>query len=735
MTASLPRPFNKPFIANLAIVLVLLCISLVVPTKPSAQTGPIPDTNASSRKLSKLFNIKDLIKSPDLFTAKLSPKGSYFLTAGYVDGDLVISSYHIAQQTLLTIDSARQGEVVYLHRIYWLDDNSIFLSTYSKDKAFQKFDTWIIDIDQQSNTFNRRRVTSRGFIIDPMPSAENKVMFGAYKGKYRKKLEIYETHTDALIRDNFRNALEFENTLDDATNYQTDNDHAIRFTSTFDEEDLIRTLWYLDDDDKWQKYFEFDPTLFSFSPVGFIRENTLVVLTNVDSDLVSLFEFDVKKRTVGNLLFAHKKNDLTAAEIDYDNSTIKSVSYVTSGETQTEYLNALEKRQDTALKNIFADAQYVSISETLDASKKILFSFSSNNSGEYFYFDANNMSIFNIGRRFIIHEDFEFQKTQEFTIRDPNNTHDIEAFLTLPNKDVSHNVLIVMPHGGPIGIKDTKRFDHEVQFLSNRGYGVLQINFRGSEGYGKAFKDSGRGQFGQIIEQDISTVVNAVMTNATNSANIEFPNFDQVCAMGASYGGYSSVMLAIKHPELYKCIVARFGVYDLPLVFNDRNTKLKDHTIKMWQRVLGTDADALLENSPVYMASQINAPILITAGKLDTRASFEHSNRLKLALEKVNKAPEYLFYTDSQHGHVNQASARHELVYIDDFIRRSLDLPLPPQKYAPWRIANEYRMIAKGLSANNLVDINEEASEEYLTRAKALKAQYDKAKKQRENSD
>ncbi|MDU0353667.1 prolyl oligopeptidase family serine peptidase [Paraglaciecola aquimarina] len=184
-----------------------------------------------------------------------------------------------------------------------------------------------------------------------------------------------------------------------------------------------------------------------------------------------------------------------------------------------------------------------------------------------------------------------------------------------------------MPHGGPIGPRDINSFNSQVQFLTNRGYSVLQVNYRGSRGFGRAFKNSGRGQWGRKIEQDISTAVEQV-TKQTS--------FKHTCAIGASYGGYSSVMLAILHPKQYDCVVARFGVFDLPLIFNDRNTKKSDYLQKVWSKVVGEYTPKLKDYSPVYFADLLKAPILITAGRLDTRASFEHSNRLKYVLEKTS---------------------------------------------------------------------------------------------------
>ncbi|MCJ8269499.1 MAG: prolyl oligopeptidase family serine peptidase, partial [Psychrosphaera sp.] len=208
----------------------------------------------------------------------------------------------------------------------------------------------------------------------------------------------------------------------------------------------------------------------------------------------------------------------------------------------------------------------------------------------------------------------------------------------------------------------------DIQYLTSRGYSVLQVNFRGSSGFGKDFTNSGRGQFGRAIEQDIGFAVAHVKK--------QYP-YKQMCSIGISYGGYSAMMLAMKNPAEYQCVIAMYGVYDLPHLFNASraNKKIKERNLKGLEKVIGKNNESLKAVSPFYIANTLQTPLLMIAGKNDWVAWFEQSNRMKHRLEQLNKEMETIFYNGVSHGHHNWFGDRHQYAYIDEFIRKKLKLP------------------------------------------------------------
>lgn len=648
-----------------------------------------------SSQANSLISVKELISYSNISNVQINPKGSLFTMYGYSDDNLKIVLGDIENKNIIDVFSSKKNENIYAHNLKWLDNNSFYYETYNQKNTNKKHHAWIVNISNTNEqlTLKKSRVNAYGFIIDALKDVDNTLIYGAYVGK-KHKLKLYKTNINSLLKNNFKNQIQLTSKLKEAKWYGTDSEHNIRFSSIYDEEEHIVSHWYLDKDDEWQKYYEYNPSNLDFKPIGFLANGQLAVITNIESDLAALYEFDVKNKTLGKLLYSHQQYDLTNAEYNPKDLTIKSITYKNAGEEHTEYFNTNDENLYQLVKDAFDDQQIIEVSQNSNNTMKILFVFSSNTPGKYYYFNSITKKALFLGAKKEFSENYLFPKMKNITIKS-NEGHQIEAYLTQASKDTTNNVLLVMPHGGPIGVRDDKRFDSEVQYLVSRGYSVLQVNFRGSEGYGKKYKNSGRGQFGQRIEQDISTIVSYVNKNF---------NYEQFCSIGASYGGYSAVMLAMKHPDLYKCVVARFGVFDLPLIFNDRNTKLKPSLIELWENVVGKNDGSLKTFSPVYFAEKLTSPILITAGKKDTRASFEHSNRMRMALEQQQVDVEHVYYPRSAHGHNWLINAQHELAYIDNFIRRKLKLGAPKGDNSKNILIEEYKLLAWGFKKSHIAE-------------------------------
>ena len=203
--------------------------------------------------------------------------------------------------------------------------------------------------------------------------------------------------------------------------------------------------------------------------------------------------------------------------------------------------------------------------------------------------------------------------------------------------------LIVMPHGGPIGIYDTEYFDAITQLLNHHNYAVLRVNYRGSSGFNADFKNAGKKQWGQLMLEDIYQATLAV----TKRNDI---NRDEICSFGMSYGGYAALMLTIKHPNLYQCAASWAGVTDINLYLNSIRFGLKQQ--KWLKEFIGdseTDYQRFKEQSPVFLANEITTPILIAHGRKDKMVDIEHAYRLKLMMDKYKKP--YQWFIDDKATH------------------------------------------------------------------------------------
>ena len=212
---------------------------------------------------------------------------------------------------------------------------------------------------------------------------------------------------------------------------------------------------------------------------------------------------------------------------------------------------------------------------------------------------------------------------------------EIEAYLTLPEARGTKLPLVVFPHGGPIGVRDSRYFDPDVQFLAAQGYAVLQVNFRGSEGFGTAFREAASGQYGAAIEDDIDAALKAVLA--------DFPlDGQRMCMLGASYGGYSSLVSAIRWPGRFRCAVSISGLSDLPLFFTASDSARRAEVRMEMEKKIGnpnTDLPRMQRDSPLYRYRELALPVMLVHGTEDARVDYEHARRMVRLLNLAGRPP------------------------------------------------------------------------------------------------
>jgi dipeptidyl aminopeptidase/acylaminoacyl peptidase len=211
---------------------------------------------------------------------------------------------------------------------------------------------------------------------------------------------------------------------------------------------------------------------------------------------------------------------------------------------------------------------------------------------------------------------------------------DIPAYLTLPPGAEPHGLpLVVLPHGGPES-RDYPTFDWWAQFLASRGYAVLKPQFRGSTGFGEAFRKAGYRQWGGLMQDDVSDGVAAMI-----SRGIADPK--RVCIVGASYGGYAALAGAAFTPSLYKCAVSINGVSNLPEMLG--YLLRREGPVSYWREHVGDSFDpALVAKSPGHAAQGITAAILLMHATNDTVVPFRQSEGMARALKFENKPAELI---------------------------------------------------------------------------------------------
>ncbi|SDD10327.1 alpha/beta hydrolase family protein [Aquimonas voraii] len=281
-------------------------------------------------------------------------------------------------------------------------------------------------------------------------------------------------------------------------------------------------------------------------------------------------------------------------------------------------------------------------SATEDGRKAILYVYSDRNPGEYFLFDRQTKHARHIGSRgrALVPEQMGETRLVQIQARDGLL---LDALLTLPPGAEPRDLpLVVHPHGGPFDIQDQWGFDPRVQLLATRGLAVLQVNFRGSGGYGRTFVEAGYKQWGRSMQDDLTDATRWVIEQGIADAR-------RICLFGASYGGYASLMGVAKEPDLYACAVGDVGVYDL-----ESWARRVDFQKLRWGKNYLQDAvgsEGLREVSPVHLASHIKVPVFLAAGENDRRAPVQQTEMMEAALKRAGVPVQTLYFRGEGHGY------------------------------------------------------------------------------------
>jgi dipeptidyl aminopeptidase/acylaminoacyl peptidase len=239
----------------------------------------------------------------------------------------------------------------------------------------------------------------------------------------------------------------------------------------------------------------------------------------------------------------------------------------------------------------------------------------------------------------------------------------IPAYLTRPlGRGEKGLPLVVMPHGGPF-MRDKGEYDPWVQFLANRGYVVLQPNFRGSTGYGRAYVDAASGEFGRKMQDDVDDGVAWLVRRGLVDPK-------RICIMGASYGGYAAMWAAARNSDIYRCAISFAGISDIrPMLRYDPAGWVPRRYYRDWRdRIRGDSAINLESVSPLAHAGNIRIPMLIAHGEDDKRVPPSQSRRLHEALERAGRAHEYVIYPEEGHGLSKTEHAVDFLKRLDSFL-------------------------------------------------------------------
>jgi dipeptidyl aminopeptidase/acylaminoacyl peptidase len=397
--------------------------------------------------------------------------------------------------------------------------------------------------------------------------------------------------------------------------------------------------------------------------------DVLIVEAYNGHDTVGLFEFDMEDGSFGETIFIREDVDILRLNFDYKNGELIAAEYEIGGERRYHYFESYADQHLASIRAIFPEEEVAVLDSSADRDVFVLWVSSSTNPGTYYFHDVKTGEMNSIGEdaQGLDRSKLVEVKTIEVTSEDGTR---VEAFLTLPNERVDGGApLIVMPHGGPIGVRDNKDYNPIVQYFASWGFAFLQVNYRGSSGYGLQFEKAGKKQWAQGIEDDIDAAVEYAIGR---------PEIDgtRVCIVGGSYGGFSALASVIRHKDRYRCAASLNGVTDIPFSFSGDDCSDTEGCLEAFADIVGdpeTEREKLVEISPTYHVDEIQTPVLVIYGTEDRRVDPDHSHRLLLMLETFGKEHESLEVRGAAH-----SPTKKEWEYISVALRRFLTRYLFP---------------------------------------------------------
>jgi len=441
-------------------------------------------------------------------------------------------------------------------------------------------------------------------------------------------------------------------------------------------------------DQPWQKLFTSSDERGPIAPLGFDHSNKKIFVHALsEKKREAIFLIEPGQKDLGPPILEDPEFDIypergAMPSVDgipmyqlvfsRQKQALVGIRYLTEG-PRVKWLDKDFASYQAAIDQALPDRVNVFSSLTKDDGKIMVLSFSDTDPGSYYLFDVAHHTLGKVGARmpWLKPEELAPMHLITYEARDGLKIH---GYLTLPLGHKPKNLpLVVLPHGGPWA-RDVWHFDPLVQFLANRGYAVLQMNYRGSIGYGHELYEKARREIGRGIQNDIEDGTRWAIAHG-----IADPK--RIAIVGTSYGGYSTLFALGKTPELYCCGISIAGVSDWLSIIKGRTEEEYRLAYQYWVEQIGDPKEdqAFLQSiSPVNFADKITAPVFIIQGKDDRVVPPKQAKLIIAALEKAGHKPEKLFLSDTGHGLTSQKGRIEGFKRIEAFLHEHLGPGVAP---------------------------------------------------------
>lgn len=600
----------------------------------------------------------DFFKDPEFTSVSLSPTGEY-ITVSVPQGDrTVLAAFRVDGMKL--VGKWDYGEKKHIDRVEWVNDERFFMYVSRK---VGRFDARVGNPDVYASNVDgskRMDVPNGGtyFIVDKTwDDPANILVVRSVDSAFLSKLNVNTGRVTTVASAPLRMGT-----------FILDHEGQVRYAVGQDEEGVRVTLrrkgegW-----DVLGRAKLGDPIR---TPLGFDPENKRVIFSKSDKGEPARLVLADPAGGEETLLSRNPNVDPISYLTSSDERHLLAIAYM-DGTPAYDFINPDHPESKTYAGLINAFPQHAVRFDGISRDGRLVLfrTYSDMDPGAYYLFDrqTSRAQFLLASRDWIKPEQMSPMQPITVTARDGRKLH---GYLTVPaHTDGRDLPLILHPHGGPHGPRDEWGFNPDVQFLASRGYAVLQINFRGSGGYGDEFEGTGYRNWGTTMIDDMTDAVNWVVGQGIADKN-------RICTYGASYGGYAALQSVVREPDLYRCAVGYVGLYNMSLWMKDSDVAESEWGRNYQRDVFPDSESGRAAQSPAFNVDRIKAAVMLVHGAKDPRVPISQYDFLLDRLQKAGKPPEVTIVEEKEgHGFYDYDNQVELYTALEAFLGKHIGKP------------------------------------------------------------
>lgn len=650
--------------------------------------APVPAWAGAAPPIASFF------ANPVLDDPVLSPNARYVAIRaaepGKRDGLSVID---VATNTMTSVAAFGNGDV---GRFQWVNDNRLVFDTYDSKSAQGdlEYAPGLYAIDRDGKNFvqlvdrageggrietgsmikTSKQLPWHTFMLDQVGRQDSDWIY-VRSNSYNARREVVNVK---LIRLNTRTQQTASLAGPPSTRqFILDNKGEPRLSLTV--EDDQQSIHYLDGlSGAWRKlssFASYKAQPGSFSPLAFGPDGTLYVEATGGKDKASVHTYDLASGKISDDPVVETDGYDFTGELVVSNGEMLGLRVTTDAESNVwidPKMQAIQKEVDSRLTGT---VNLISVAARPELPVVLVTAYSDVQPRAFLLYNTKTKAFVRLGSAYPAIDPNQMGRQQPLRYKARDGL-EIPVLLTMPPGGKKDKLpLVVVVHGGPFMRGNSWGWDSDAQFLATRGYAVLEPDFRGSTGYGKAHFRAGWKQWGKAMQDDIADGVKWAVAQG-----IADP--ERVCIAGASYGGYSALMGLINDPGLYKCGISWAAVTDIGLLYTGSWGFMSDMSARYRRygmpELVGDpvkDEAQFRATSPLHQAARVTQPLLLAYGGADQRVPIYHGEKFHAAVKKTNPNVEWIEYRTEGHGWALPENRIDFWTRVEKFLGRHIGKP------------------------------------------------------------